>query len=95
MVSFFKNLFAKHNKKERAVKVLSNSVPEIVAKETNKIVNDINTIKNAVGICGGWNLEENSIEKLSYSEKIKLADKIKKSSRLQELAKIIGHMRQL
>lgn len=66
-----------------------------MSKETNKIVKNINIIKDTVGICGGWNLEENSIERLSYNEKVKLANKIKKSSRLQELAKIIGHIRRL
>ncbi|MEW6088474.1 MAG: hypothetical protein AB1498_09240 [bacterium] len=66
-----------------------------MSRETNKIVKDINNIKNTVRICSGWNLETNSIEKLHYSRKIELAEKIKKSTRLQELAKIIGHMRHL
>ncbi len=66
-----------------------------MSKETNKVIKDINIVKNAVGICNGWNLQENSIEKLYYYEKVKLADKIKNNSRLKELAKIIGRIRQL
>ena len=95
MISIFKNLFNKKGRKERAVKIMKNRVSKKVAKETNKIVKKINTIKNAVVICNGWELEEDSIVKLHYIKKIELADKLKKSTRLQELAKIIGHMRQL
>lgn len=95
MISFFRNLFDKQARKERALKVLNNSVSKIVSKETDKIVKDIKMVKNAVGICNGWNLEENAIERLYYYEKVKLAGKIKNNTRLQELAKIIGHMRQL
>ncbi|MDD5771923.1 MAG: hypothetical protein PHX78_00490 [bacterium] len=95
LVSFIKNLFNKQGRKERAVKVIKNNVSKMAAKETNKILKNINTINKAVGICNGWELEENSIERLSYHKKIELADKIKNSPRLQELAKIIGQMRQM
>ncbi len=42
-----------------------------------------------------WGTEQGEIQKLSYEEKMELAEKLKKSNKLREVAKIVGRFRRM
>ncbi|MBI5417440.1 hypothetical protein HZA55_05780 [Candidatus Poribacteria bacterium] len=85
----------KEKKIDKEIKKVQKKMSSVALKATYSVSMEIGNVKDVVEMCHGWELREKPLESLSYQEKLKLAILMKGSSKLRELAQLIGHMRQL
>ncbi len=79
---------------KKNIQKLKKKMSNVSLSATHGVLMEIDNIKNVVEICQGWDIEQ-KLNNLSYQEKMTLAAKVKSNSRFRELARIVGHIRQL